>query len=81
MSMKKPTIYEEVRAAGYSRRDFLKFCGTMAAMLGLEASGVAQVAKALETNLYSSPLLWIRHFFSSASKVTVELSPCPVSSR
>jgi len=58
--MKKPTIYEEVRAAGYSRRDFLKFCGTMAAMLGLEASGVAQIAKALET--YSRiPVLWM-HF-------------------
>lgn len=60
MSMKKPTIYEEVRAAGYSRRDFLKFCGTMAAMLGLEASGVAQVAKALETNS-RIPVLWM-HF-------------------
>ncbi len=60
MSTKKPTIYEEVRAAGYSRRDFLKFCGTMAAMLGLEASGVAQVAKALETNS-RIPVLWM-HF-------------------
>lgn len=26
---KKPTLYEEIRAKGHSRRDFLKFCGTM----------------------------------------------------
>lgn len=58
--MKKPTIYEEVRSAGHSRRDFLKFCGTMAAMLGLEASGVAQIARALETKS-RIPVLWM-HF-------------------
>ncbi len=58
--MKEPTIYQEVRAAGYSRRDFLKFCGTMAAMLGLEASGVAQIAKALESKS-RIPVVWM-HF-------------------
>ena len=49
MSQRPKTLYEEIRDKGYSRRDFLKFCGTMAAMLGLESSGVAQVARALET--------------------------------
>ena len=32
-----------------TRRDFLKFCGMMAAMMGLGSTGAAQVAKALET--------------------------------
>jgi hydrogenase small subunit len=49
MNNKRPTVYEEFRARGYSRRDFLKFCGTMAAMLGLEASSIGQIVKALET--------------------------------
>lgn len=60
MSQKPKTLYEEIREKGYSRRDFLKFCGTMAAMMGLEASGAAQVARALETNA-RIPVLWM-HF-------------------
>ena len=43
------TIYDEIREKGYSRRDFIKFCGAMTAMLGLESSAIGQVAKALET--------------------------------
>lgn len=54
------TLYQEIRSQGYSRRDFLKFCGTMAAMLGLEASGAAAVARALETKS-RIPVLWM-HF-------------------
>ena len=49
MNNKRPTVYEEFRARGYSRRDFLKFCGTMAAVLGLEGSSIGQIVKALET--------------------------------
>jgi len=60
MSQKPKTLYEEIREKGYSRRDFMKFCGAMAAMLGLEASGVAQVANALETKS-RIPVLWM-HF-------------------
>jgi len=60
MSQKPKTLYEEIREKGYSRRDFMKFCGAMAAMLGLEASGIAQVAKALETKA-RLPVLWM-HF-------------------
>ena len=52
------TIYDEIRSKGYSRRDFLKFCGTMTAMLGLEASAIGQVAKALETKS-RLPLIWL----------------------
>ncbi len=60
MSQKPKTLYEEIREKGYSRRDFMKFCGAMAAMLGLEASGIAQVARALETKS-RIPVLWM-HF-------------------
>lgn len=60
MTKKKATLYEEIRAKGHSRRDFLKFCTTMGAMLGLEASGVTQIAKALEKR-HRIPVIWL-HF-------------------
>ncbi len=55
-----PTLWEEMRARGVSRRDFVKFCTWMAAFLGLEASGVADVVKALETKR-RLPVVWL-HF-------------------
>ncbi len=55
-----PTLWEEMRARGVSRRDFVKFCTWMAAFLGLESSGVAQVVKALETKR-RLPVVWL-HF-------------------
>ncbi len=55
-----PTIWEEMRARGVSRRDFVKFCTWMSAYLGLEASGVADVVKALEKKR-RLPVVWL-HF-------------------
>jgi hydrogenase small subunit len=55
-----PTIWEEIRARGVSRRDFIKFCTWMSAYLGLESSGVADVVKALETKR-RMPVVWL-HF-------------------
>ena len=49
MKEKRPTVYEDLRSKGYSRRDFLKFCGTMAALLGVQSSGLASIVQALET--------------------------------
>ena len=60
MSKKDKTLYQEIREKGYSRRDFMKFCGMMGALLGLETSGIAQVVKALETKK-RIPILWM-HF-------------------
>ncbi len=57
---RRPTYYEELKAKGYSRRDFMKFCAMMGAYLGLEASGIAQVANALETTP-RIPVIWL-HF-------------------
>ena len=54
------TIWDEMRARGVSRRDFVKFCTWMSACLGLEASGVAQVVRALETKR-RLPIVWL-HF-------------------
>src|SRR5512136_11140 len=60
MKNKQPSFYEDVRGRGISRKDFLKFCTAMGAMLGLEASGIAQVVKALETKP-RLPVIWF-HF-------------------
>lgn len=58
MENKRPSIYEECLQKGISRRDFLKFCTTVAALIGLESSGVAQVVKALETKP-RLPVIWL----------------------
>ncbi len=57
---KQPTYYQEIIRKGYSRRDFVRFAGMMAAFIGLENSAIGQVAKALETNP-RIPIIWL-HF-------------------
>jgi hydrogenase small subunit len=57
---KRPTYFEELQARGYSRRDFMKFTAMFAAYMGLEASGVAQVTKALMEKP-RIPVIWL-HF-------------------
>ena len=57
---KEQTFYQELKAKGYTRRQFLKFCGIMGAMLGLHQTGIAQVVNALQTNP-RKPVLWF-HF-------------------
>jgi len=56
----RPTIWEQAQSRGVSRRDFLAACAWITAMLGLPASAVAQVTKALETKP-RLPVLWF-HF-------------------
>jgi len=60
MNEKKPTIYEEFRANGHSRRDFLKYCGMITAFMGLKGSAFGEVVKALETKA-RPPVVWF-HF-------------------
>ncbi len=60
MSGKPLTIWEQARAQGYSRRDFLQFCGWIAAAAGIEATGFAEVVKALDTKA-RIPVVWF-HF-------------------
>ncbi len=59
-STKRKTYYEELIEKGYSRRDFMKFCTIMAAYMGLQSSGVAQVVQALKTTP-RLPVIWL-HF-------------------
>jgi hydrogenase small subunit len=57
---KQPTYYQEIIRKGYSRRDFIRFAGMMAAFIGVENSAIGQVARALETNP-RIPIIWL-HF-------------------
>lgn len=57
---KEQTLYEGLVEKGHSRRDFIKFCGIMGSMLGLQQSGVAQIAHAFETKK-KLPVIWY-HF-------------------
>ena len=54
------SIWESMRAKGYSRRDFLRFCTYAAAIVGLEQSGVAAVAQVFEKKA-RPPVVWL-HF-------------------
>ena len=55
------TFYERLSTRGVSRRDFLKFCGSTAAVLGLSSTFVptiaSKIAGASESGL--TPALWI----------------------
>ena len=60
--MNKPssflTTYDVLRQHGVARRDFIKFCVTTAAALGLEASMVPKVVSAMETKP-RIPVIWL----------------------
>ena len=60
MSGKPLSIWEQARAQGYSRRDFLQFCGWIAAAAGIQSAGLAEVVKALDTKP-RLPVVWF-HF-------------------
>jgi len=53
---------------GVKRRDFLKFCGATAALLGLSELYVPQIAAALEKASKRTPVIWIN--FASDSGCT-----------
>ena len=50
MRKKEKTFYQELTDKGYSRRQFLKFCGLMGGMLGLSSTGVAKMVETFENN-------------------------------
>jgi len=55
-----PTIRQAMEAKGYSRRDFMLFCGLATAAAGLELTGLTQVIEAFETKP-RPPVVWL-HF-------------------
>ncbi|MBS1795563.1 MAG: hydrogenase small subunit [Acidobacteria bacterium] len=60
MKKKIPSIEQSMQAKGYSRRDFLYFCGVAAAAAGLSTTSLGQVVKAFETKP-RPPVVWL-HF-------------------
>jgi len=55
-----PTIWEIMKSKGYSRRDFLRLCGSAAVVAGLEQSAVADVVSAFAKK-ERPPVVWL-HF-------------------
>lgn len=54
------SIWQSMQAKGYSRRDFLKFCGAAATAAGLGQSGLGQVVSAFEKK--AKPAVVWMHF-------------------
>ena len=52
-------VYDLLAVRGVSRRDFLKYCGYVAAMLGLSEAAAPQIAAAVEKGAKLKPALWI----------------------
>lgn len=52
---------ELLAARGVSRRDFLKYCGSIAALLGLSEMYAPQIAAAIESGSKLQPALWLAH--------------------
>jgi hydrogenase small subunit len=60
MQDQRPSLWEEMKARGHSRRDFLRFCSYIAAAAGVQATGLASVVRALESKP-RPPVVWF-HF-------------------
>ncbi len=57
-SLSKPSTYEVLRKHGVDRRTFLRFCTTITAAMGLEATMVPRVVAAMEKNP-RIPVIWL----------------------
>lgn len=58
LKTKQATVYEEALARGFSRRDFLKMCTTLAATMGLSFKDTDKVVHAMESNS-RIPVIWL----------------------
>ena len=59
-SFNKSTDLEKtLRESGVSRRDFLKYCGTIAVTLGLAETAAPQIAAALTQAAKLKPVIWL----------------------
>lgn len=59
----RSATYDLLAAHGVSRRDFLKYCGAVAAVLGLAETAAPQVAAAVENAAAGplAPVVWLDH--------------------
>src|SRR5512140_2136165 len=53
------TLGQHLKSRGVSRRDFLKFCGEMAVILGVSSTALPRIAKALESMKRPS-VIWLQ---------------------
>lgn len=53
------SLYALLELRGVSRRDFLKWCGSIAAMIGVSESMAPQIAAAVASGAKLKPALWI----------------------
>lgn len=77
--MPAETFYEAVRRSGVSRRDFLRFCATTAAFLGLEGTVLPQIVNALETQK-RPPIYWLNFAACSCCSESLIKSSHPLAS-
>jgi hydrogenase small subunit len=66
--MKEKTIYEHLREKGLSRRDFMKLCGTIAGMMGLE---LAPPVKALGKLAHPTPAEVVAQALTTKPKLPI----------
>jgi hydrogenase small subunit len=57
--MSTPSLQERLAQRGIKRRDFLRFCGLMAATLALPATAKPRIAQALATSTTRLPVVWL----------------------
>ncbi|MDX2033358.1 MAG: hydrogenase small subunit [Blastocatellia bacterium] len=77
--MSSETFYEAVKRSGVSRRDFLRFCATTTAFLGLESTVFPQVVKALDT-VKRPPIFWLNYAACSCCSESMIKSSHPLAS-
>lgn len=57
---RKPTAFDDALVKrGVTRRDFIKYCGGLAATLGLAESAVPRIAAAIEKGSRLKPVIWL----------------------
>lgn len=66
--MKEKTIYEHLREKGLSRRDFMRLCGTIAGMMGLE---LAPPVKALGKLAHPAPAEVVAQALTTKPKLPI----------
>lgn len=71
MSVELESYVAFLETRGVTRRTFLKFCGGIAATIGLSASGTFRVAEALAQNAQRPSVIWLN--FASDSGCTESL--------
>ena len=60
--MQDMTLVERLEAHGFTRRDFVKYCGSLAVLLGMSATAAPKIAEALEIGEKSGkllPVIWM----------------------